>query len=198
MDNNLRTKKTKKILREALESLLRDKSLDDITVKEICEKASINRVTFYDHYLNKEELHNEMISEIEHNIIKEFKKDESIYYMDKNYKKIIQKLTDYFDNNRKHFNLVLSNHKNRLLFTSILHKYFMKYLRRGIKVNSDKYDKKEIDSQILIKSQFISGALIYSFSWWLKDGFDISKEEFLKYICNLLDDLFEKNYNKFK
>lgn len=198
MDNDLRTKKTKKILKEALESLLRDKSLDDITVKEICEKASINRVTFYDHYFNKEELHDEIISEIEHDIIKEFKKDKSIYYLDKNYKKILQKLTDYFDNNRKHFNLFLSNPKNRLFFTSVLHKYFMKYLRRGIKADGEKYDKKEIDNQILIKSQFISGALIYSFSWWLKDGFDISKEEFLKHIGNLLDDLFEKNYNKIK
>ena len=74
----------------------------------------------------------------------------------------------------------------------------MKYLRRGIKADGKKYDKKEIDNQILIKSQFISGALIYSFSWWLKDGFDISKEEFLKHISNLLDDLFEKNYNKIK
>ena len=191
MDSDLRTKKTKKLLRESLESLLRDKSLDDITVKEICEHASINRVTFYDHYFNKEELHNEIISQIEHDIIKEFKKDNSLYYLDKNYKKILQKLTDYFDNNRKHFNVFLSNPKNRLLFTSQLHKYFMKYLRKGIKVNDNKIDKKEIDNQILIKSQFISGALIYSFSWWLKDGFDISKEEFLKHICNLLDDLFK-------
>ena len=191
MDSDLRTKKTKKLLRESLESLLRDKSLDDITVKEICEHASINRVTFYDHYFNKEELHDEIIAEIEHDIIKEFKKDKSIYYLDKNYKKILQKLVDYFDNNRKHFNVFLSNPKNRLLFTSQLHKYFMKYLRKGIKVNDNKIDKKEIDNQILIKSQFISGALIYSFSWWLKDGFDISKEEFLKHICNLLDDLFK-------
>ena len=191
MDSDLRTKKTKKLLRESLESLLRDKSLDDITVKEICEHASINRVTFYDHYFNKEELHNEIIAEVEHDIIKEFTKDKSIYYLDKNYKKILQKLVDYFDNNRKHFNVFLSNPKNRLLFTSQLHKYFMKYLRKGIKVNDNKIDKKEIDNQILIKSQFISGALIYSFSWWLKDGFDISKEEFLKHICNLLDDLFK-------
>ena len=191
MDSDLRTKKTKKLLRESLESLLRDKSLDDITVKEICEHASINRVTFYDHYFNKEELHNEIIAEVEHDIIKEFTKDKSIYYLDKNYKKILRKLVDYFDNNRKHFNVFLSNPKNRLLFTSQLHKYFMKYLRKGIKVNDNKIDKKEIDNQILIKSQFISGALIYSFSWWLKDGFDISKEEFLKHICNLLDDLFK-------
>lgn len=193
MNKELRANKTKKLLKESLTSLLEVKSLDNITVKEICEKASINRVTFYDHYFDKEELHKEIIFDIENEIIREFKKDNSLRHLDKNYKKMLKKLTDYFDNNKKHFNIFLLNPKNSLRFASILHKYFMKYLRRGIKINDNKADKKEIDNQIIIKSQFISGALIYSFSWWLKDGLDISKEEFFKNVCNLLDNLFEKN-----
>ena len=189
MNKNLRENKTRKLLREALESLLEVKSLESITVKEICEKININRVTFYDYYFDKEELHDEITSEVENEIIKEFIKDNSIYYM-KNYKKMLEKLINYFDDKRKHFNICLSNSKNRLLFASVLHRYFMKYLRKGIKIDN-KANKIEIDNQILIKSQFISGALIYSFSWWLQDGIDISKEEFFKYICNLLDDLFK-------
>lgn len=189
MNKNLRENKTRKLLREALESLLEVKSLESITVKEICEKININRVTFYDYYFDKEELHDEITSEVENEIIKEFIKDNSIYYL-KNYKKMLEKLINYFDDKRKHFNICLSNSKNRLLFASVLHRYFMKYLRKGIKINN-KANKIEIDNQILIKSQFISGALIYSFSWWLQDGIDISKEEFFKYICNLLDNLFE-------
>lgn len=35
---------------EALIDLLAKKSLDFITVKEICEKAGVNRTTFYLHY----------------------------------------------------------------------------------------------------------------------------------------------------
>lgn len=189
MNKNLRENKTRKLLREALESLLEVKSLESITVKEICEKININRVTFYDYYFDKEELHDEITSEVENEIIKEFIKDNSIYYL-KNYKKMLEKLINYFDDKRKHFNICLSNSKNRLLFASVLHRYFMKYLRKGIKIDN-KANKIEIDNQILIKSQFISGALIYSFSWWLQDGIDISKEEFFKYICNLLDNLFE-------
>ena len=189
MNKNLRENKTRKLLREALESLLEVKSLESITVKEICEKININRVTFYDYYFDKEELHDEITSEVENEIIKEFIKDNSIYYL-KNYKKMLEKLINYFDDKRKHFNICLSNSKNRLLFASVLHRYFMKYLRKGIKIDN-KANKIEIDNQILIKSQFISGALIYSFSWWIQDGIDISKEEFFKYICNLLDNLFE-------
>ena len=35
---------------EALISLLKEKDLEYITVKEICEKAGVNRSTFYLHY----------------------------------------------------------------------------------------------------------------------------------------------------
>ena len=41
---------TKKVLREALLECLKNKSIKEITVKEICEKAGVNRATFYKHY----------------------------------------------------------------------------------------------------------------------------------------------------
>lgn len=94
MNKELRANKTKKLLKEALISLLEVKSLDNITVKEICEKANINRVTFYDHYFDKEELHNEIIFDIENDIVKEFKKDNSLHHLDKNYKKMLKRNTN--------------------------------------------------------------------------------------------------------
>lgn len=45
-----RVKKTRKQLRECLASLLREKKLQDITVKELTDAADINRGTFYLHY----------------------------------------------------------------------------------------------------------------------------------------------------
>lgn len=41
---------TKKRLREAVLELLRDTPIDKVTVKDICEKAELNRGTFYLHY----------------------------------------------------------------------------------------------------------------------------------------------------
>lgn len=45
-----RVQTTKRRLREALLSLLPDKPLRAITVKELCESAQLNRGTFYAHY----------------------------------------------------------------------------------------------------------------------------------------------------
>ena len=52
MKTDVRTRFTKKVIVEAFLSLLREKSLSKITVKEVCEIADINRSTFYKYYLD--------------------------------------------------------------------------------------------------------------------------------------------------
>ena len=45
-----RVKYTKMILRQTLLTLLKDKPINKVTVKQLCEIADINRGTFYSHY----------------------------------------------------------------------------------------------------------------------------------------------------
>lgn len=45
-----RTQYTQRALQDALIELLTDKPLSRITVRELCEKADVNRSTFYAHY----------------------------------------------------------------------------------------------------------------------------------------------------
>ncbi|MEG1366357.1 MAG: TetR/AcrR family transcriptional regulator, partial [Oscillospiraceae bacterium] len=45
-----RVRKTKAALRGALVKLMEKKSIQEISVKELCEKCDINRSTFYLHY----------------------------------------------------------------------------------------------------------------------------------------------------
>jgi AcrR family transcriptional regulator len=48
--NDRRVKRTKKLLRDSLFSLLQKKSINEITVTELTEVADINRATFYFYY----------------------------------------------------------------------------------------------------------------------------------------------------
>lgn len=47
---NQRVALTKRLVQEALLMLLRRKSIYKISIRELCEKAGINRSTFYNHY----------------------------------------------------------------------------------------------------------------------------------------------------
>jgi len=53
---DLRVQKTLRDIRGAFAALCKEKKLDAITVKELCERALINKATFYAHYENLDEL----------------------------------------------------------------------------------------------------------------------------------------------
>lgn len=67
MQNNkkedLRVKKTKKLIKTSFIELAKQMEYQKISVKDLCDKAIINRNTFYLHYQNKDDLVKEMIND---------------------------------------------------------------------------------------------------------------------------------------
>ena len=51
-----RIRRTKRLLRQALAELMNEKDFKDITVKEITDRADLNRGTFYFHYTDTYDL----------------------------------------------------------------------------------------------------------------------------------------------
>jgi len=64
LHTDLRIVKTKEALHNALLELLKEKSLEIISISEICRKARVNRGTFYLHYAQIEDLFEEYFKEI--------------------------------------------------------------------------------------------------------------------------------------
>lgn len=61
---DLRVIKTKKNIREAFLELRKKHALDEIKVNVLCEKAMINKTTFYNHYQDIYELSEELQAEV--------------------------------------------------------------------------------------------------------------------------------------
>lgn len=64
MKDDRRVRYTKMALRDSLISLMQQRPIERITVKEICEGADINRSTFYVHYGSPRELLDSMKAEM--------------------------------------------------------------------------------------------------------------------------------------
>lgn len=64
-----RVRKTKRALRQCLTTLLKEKKIQDITVRELADMADINRGTFYLHYRDAfdlmEQIESELMEEID-------------------------------------------------------------------------------------------------------------------------------------
>lgn len=66
---NRRTTMTKKLLQNSLIEILEKKPIHEITIKEICDNADINRSTFYRHYNTPHKLFDEIYDNVYHDIL---------------------------------------------------------------------------------------------------------------------------------
>ena len=61
---DLRVVRTKKLIKDAFLELIEENGFDAVTVKQLTERAGINRGTFYSHYVDKFELMEKCVGEI--------------------------------------------------------------------------------------------------------------------------------------
>lgn len=77
-----RIRKTKAVLKKALLCLMKEKSVKHITVKELCDRADINRGTFYLHYADVfdmlEQIEDEMFNALNEYIELSAKNEEAL------------------------------------------------------------------------------------------------------------------------
>lgn len=93
---------TSRLMNQALLKLLEEKEFEYITIKELCQKAGVNRSTFYLHYENMNDL-----------LV------ESIDYM-------LQKFYDHYNDEKFNLNIIKSLDNNDLIL--IKPKYIIPYL----------------------------------------------------------------------
>lgn len=70
---DLRVVKTKKNIRDAFLELRKKHTLDEIKVNALCEKAMVNKTTFYNHYQDIYELSEELEKEVLEDFLNNFK-----------------------------------------------------------------------------------------------------------------------------
>ena len=83
-ENDQRVRITKLLIKKTFTELLTKKPIQKISVKELCEKAGINRGTFYSHYEDiydlLEKIENEILGDIPWNKTEEtYLQDEDVW-----------------------------------------------------------------------------------------------------------------------
>ena len=114
MKEDRRVRKTKKALREGLAELLMEKSIQNITVKELTDKADVHRSTFYSNFNDIFDLYNQ----IEDVVIQELKDIVSAEYSFDT-KAFFGVLFRYIADNKKVCRLILEGSVNSTFFNRI-------------------------------------------------------------------------------
>lgn len=113
--------KTKKSLKNSLIQLMASKNVQDITVKELAEKADINRKTFYNYYNSIYDI----VSEIEDEIVKSLEHSLSQWDLSHDLDmatKVFQELTTIITNDMEFYGNLLRMKHNDGLTNKLIHR----------------------------------------------------------------------------
>ncbi|MDU9352509.1 TetR/AcrR family transcriptional regulator [Staphylococcus warneri] len=185
MKEDRRVRKTKSAIKYAFIQLLKERSLENITVQDIADKADINRGTFYLHYEDKYLLLTDMEDECIEQISKftqfsEIQGDNvemiATLFIDKVLRNIIQHVYDNLD----FYNTILSLERKSRLEEKIsdLIQYNMKH---QVSVDNKIEGIPEMYFHI-----YVSGATISIIRYWVLDSNRISVDELVTHIFKII------------
>lgn len=190
---DLRVIKTKKVLYESLVELLKEKPFEEIKVSDICERALINRSTFYSHYADKYELFSSYIDSLKSALTKELEKNTNISTSKEYYLEMLSLFLNHVSEQKQVYRAIMQQNRNSIIMDMLYHAF-----------NEDiakKIEKEEARQKEKIPGSFIAsfylGAVLSVGMKWLTNENKYTKKELLKYLDILIpDDLNSTKLNR--
>ncbi|RXJ00268.1 TetR/AcrR family transcriptional regulator [Anaerobacillus alkaliphilus] len=171
-----RKKYTRMVLRDSLMTLLKEKQISAITVKELCELADINRSTYYSHYSDQFDLLNKIEEEIIEDMygkLSQFnctKEDEAL--------QMTEKILEYIASKSDVCQTLLSEHGDTNFQKRIMNITQQFTMKNWMTINN-------VDPKITeYISMFVVSGCISVIKSWLENGMDKSPKEMAEIINN--------------
>ena len=164
---------TRTLLHNALIELICEKPLTRITIKEVCERADLNRTTFYLHYTDLDAL----LSDIEQEAEKRIKDYLQSIHHEKDQVKYIALLLDYAQQNSALFQILFFYHPNSVFQSNI----FRHLLGMIIEISVNGATTK----QSLYAKTFVSNGCLGLMNMWFERSFDIPSDVLAKQIYDM-------------
>ncbi len=179
---DLRIKRTQKAIIDAFYELLEEKSFNNITIIDICDKALINRGTFYTHFEDKYQLLDKCIMDIMYGFDDEVDKvhgdsDLIVYYHD-----VLDVIMTYLTAQRKHLKTIITKADSSLVFDKV-HAILIDNIVRKV----GKLPVKDHPVPVEILAEFFSGGVIQLVKWWILGEGGYTADEIKTQLTKIID-----------
>jgi AcrR family transcriptional regulator len=176
--------RTRKLLREALIELIPEKGYDEITIKDITDRATLNRATFYLHYRDKEDLLDRGFEEIWDELTRDNPFPEAPggkLSLDATHETV---LTD-FEHLAKHaeFYRVMIGKHGVAHFIYRMQEYV--YRSTEVRLQALAPIRRKDDLPLEIVLHFVASAYVGLMHWWLDSGMPSPPEDMADLIVQL-------------
>ncbi len=182
---DLRIRRTHKLLCDAMFSLLEKKSFDDISVVEICDKAMVHRATFYKHFEDKYHFMEYVMKEK----IREFYENNNSHdlYNDPKsfFRNLVSNVIDFIYANKKMLKISVLPSNNGSFIDSV-----HKIVSEEIQGLLEDFEKHGIDLKVPadVGAQYFAGGILSLIKWWIISDSNTPKEQVIEYFDTLIAD----------
>ncbi len=159
---DLRIRRTRSLLSNALVALMQEKSIDKITVQEVLDRATVGRSTFYLHYRDKDDL---FLCVLEDGL--EMWSTALLKKQEKSYR--VAPVAEFFmhvGDAKKLYRAVVDSGRIHVFF-ELAQGYFARGIARRLK---DMGMKNLVQSELDAGSHALAGNLLSLLKWWLDRG----------------------------
>ncbi len=185
---DLRIIKTRKILYQTLIDLMKEKSFEEIKVSDICNRALINRSTFYSHYADKYELFSNYVNDLKDSLSEELQKNKNINNTKEYYLEMLKLFLNHLEEKKDIYASIMKTNRNSIIMYMI-YDTFKNDITKEI-------EKDDNNKNSIIPSDFIAKfylGCIFSIGMEILENTNkYTKEELIEY----LNILIPKNLTK--
>ncbi len=171
-----RVKRTKRVLRECLFELLETNTIDEISVKELTEKADVNRSTFYFYYKDIAD----MVMQIQNEIFEVFYEtvmaEQGLFVTVEDFTDYILRFLCFCKEYASICKFVVSNDPNNFLSNKIKDS-----LLEHVPDSSKVFPETDARSYLTC---FAVSAVWQTIIKWMYDGMKVSPEEMAKFLAS--------------
>lgn len=181
MAEDARIRKTKEKLSKAFVELLQEQCFCDITPAKICERAGINRSTFYRNYKNTTQLKDEIEKKILDSVEWSAREFDLTYS-----KKAVLHQLSFLTDRQSEFQALTSGNFRESIFEKVARKLIADALNQ-YEQHSDKVSRTEYEKTCIF---VISGVVGVIFNWFLM-GMQQTPEEMADFIVSQLEHAYK-------
>ena len=181
---DLRITKTRKTLYQTLIDLMKEKTFEEIKVSDICNKALINRSTFYAHYSDKYELFSCYVNDLKESLVQELKKNNNIHNTKEYYLEMIKLFLDHLEEKRDIYTSIMRTNRNSIIIYMVYDTLINDITKT---IEKDDNNKKGIIPSDFI-AKFYIGAIVSIGMELLENEKKYTKEELIEYLDILISE----------
>src|SRR5262245_4069793 len=176
---DLRVRRTRKLLWEALLAEMSARALEDITVTDICERAMVHRTTFYKHYEDKYALLEQGMRQMYDALVAEVQHAPPSAFSAEHPPPLFIRLFEHVAEREQFYRLMLCGEG-----VGRFQKLVKDYIAEVVEAKTRGWLPTGQQSvfPLAMHVQFLAGAVLSLLAWWLENSMPLSPQRMAQYL----------------